>query len=140
MKFKTVLIGLCAMFLSSGVFAQGIDFQLAKMKSDGTFCEIFFNVTNKSGLNITFGNADIALREKDGSIIAKGTLLFRRIKKGEASVASSLVGDENCSPIKIIELQLIAVEVDGNLTTSGPVLSKVNNGAKSSGVRGVVVK
>ena len=37
--------------------SQGIDFQLAKLKSGVYKCEVFFNVTNSSGLNITFGNA-----------------------------------------------------------------------------------
>ena len=47
----------------------------------------FFNVTNSSGLNITFGNADITLLEKDGSIISKIGCFLRRIKKGETEVA-----------------------------------------------------
>ena len=91
-------------------------------------------------MNITFGNADISLREKDGSIISKDTLLFRRIKKGETEVANALAGEKDCSPIKTIQIQLIAVSVDGDLITSGGVLSKVNDGKKSSSLSGVVVK
>jgi hypothetical protein len=139
MKSKILFLSFGALF-SSLVFAQGIDFQLAKMKSGSYKCEVFFNVTNNSGLNITFGNANISLREKDGSVIGKDTLLFNRVKKGETEIASALVGDKDCSPIKTIQLQLIAVEVDGDLKTSGPVLSKVNDGKKSSNVAGVIVK
>ena len=107
----------------------------------------FFNVTNSSGLNITFGNADITLLEKDGSIISKDRLLLRRIKKGETEVASRLVGERDkanynadCSIIKTIKLQLIYVEVDGEGTRSAQILSKVNGGKKSSRIAGVVVK
>jgi hypothetical protein len=139
MKSK-IIFAACSALFSSLVFAQGIDFQLAKMKSGGYKCEVFFNVTNNSGLNITFGNADISLREKDGSIISKDTLLFNRVKKGETEIATALVGDKNCSPIKTIQIQLIAVSVDGDLKTSGPALSKANDGKKSSSVPGVVVK
>jgi hypothetical protein len=139
MKCKIIFASFSALF-SSLVFAQGIDFKLAKMKSGGYKCEVFFNVTNNSGMNITFGNANISLREKDGSIISKDTLLFNRVKKGETEIATALVGDKDCSPIKTIQLQLIGVEVDGDLKTSGPVLSKVNDGKKSSSVPGVVVK
>jgi hypothetical protein len=139
MKYKIIFASFGTLF-SSLVFAQGIDFQLGKMKSGSYKCEVFFNVTNNSGMNITFGNADISLREKDGSIISKDTLLFRRVKKGETEIATALVGDKDCSPIKTIQLQLIGVEIDGDLKTSGPVLSKVNDGKKSSRVPGVVVK
>jgi hypothetical protein len=113
---------------------------LAKMRNGAYKCNLFFNVTNNSGLNITFGNADITLREKDGSIIAKETLLFNRIKKGETEVADSLAGDKDCSPITNIKIQLIAVQVDGDLKTSGPILYKVNDGKKSSSISGVIVK
>ena len=139
MKVKFFLFGFIAMF-SSIIFAQGIDFQLAKVDSSSYKCELFFNVTNNSGLNITFGNADISLREKDGSIIAKDRLLFQRIKKGQTEVATTLAGEKDCSIIKTIRLQLTAVRVDGELTTSDKVLSKLNDGKKSSRLTGVVVE
>ena len=43
--------------------------ELAKMDGGSFKWEVFFNVTNSCGVNITFGNADITLLEKDGSII-----------------------------------------------------------------------
>ena len=139
MKFQNVMV-IAGLVLSTSAHAQGIDFQLAKMKSGNFKCEVFFNVTNNSGLNITGGNADISSREKDGSIISKDNLFFRRIKKGESEVVQSFVGDKDCSPIKTLQLQLFSVEVDGDRILSGSVLSKVNDGKKSSSVPGVVVK
>jgi hypothetical protein len=140
MKIQSLMV-ILGLMASSLAHAQGIDFQLAKMKSGSYKCEVFFNVTNNSGLNITFGNADIALREKDGSIISKDTLLFRRIKKGQTEVATTLVtGGGDCSIIKTIRLQLIAVSIDGDLTTSDKVLSNLNDGKKSSRISGVVVE
>ena len=144
--FFSILFSFILFHVSHSWASQGIDFQLAKMKGGAWKCEVFFNVTNSSGLNITFGNADITLREKDGSIISKDTLLLNRIKKGETEVASALVGDgdfkakADCSIIKTIKLQLIYVKVDGEGTRSAQILSKVNGGKKSSRIAGVVVK
>ena len=145
--FFSILFSFILFHVSHSWASQGIDFQLAKMEGGSFKCEVFFNVTNSSGLNITFGNADITLLEKDGSIISKDRLLLRRIKKGETEVASALVGERDlanynadCSIIKTIKLQLIYVEVDGEGTRSAQILSKVNGGKKSSRIAGVVVK
>jgi hypothetical protein len=139
MKINCVIVLLATMY-SSSAYAQGIDFQLAKMESGKPFCAVFFNITNNTGLNITSGLVEMTLREKDDSIISKETLLFERIKKGETEAARSLVAGGNCSPIKTIRLQLAIVGIDGNLTDSNRVLSKVDSGKRSSRVPGVFVK
>ena len=122
--------------------AQGIDVQLSKMQSGSYKCKVLFEVTNNSGLNITFGNADLTLREKDNSIISKDTLLFNRIKKGETVVADALVGEGNCSPISSIQVQIIAVSVDGDMDykMQDKWLPIVNKGKKSSKFSNVVLK
>ena len=131
-----------SLLLPTMTCAQGINFQLSKMKSSSFKCQVFFEVTNNSGLNITFGNADLTLKEKDGSIIDKDTLLFNRVKKGETVVADALVGEGNCSIIRSIEVQLRAVSVDGdmNYKMQNTWLPVVNSGKKSSLISNVVVK
>jgi hypothetical protein len=136
---KKTLLAL-TLFGSSAVLAQGIDFELNRAVSGSYKCDLIFEVKNQTNLNITFGNADITLREQDGTIISRDTLLFSRIKSGNSVGANALAGDESCASIKSIQIVIIAVEVDGKLTTSGSVLNTVNSGRKSSRVSGIMVR
>ena len=119
---------------------QALDYQLSKMQVIYSSCELFFDITNSSKLNITFGNTDVTLREGDGSIIDKGTLLFDRVKPGQTIAGKMLTREGDCSPIKSVQLNLRAVEINGNLTDSESVLSTLDSGRKSSKAGGVTVR
>jgi hypothetical protein len=139
------LVFLSLMVAAIPCYSQGIDYKLVKIdaKQKG-FCTIYFDVTNNTNLNVTGGWADITLREADGSIINKQQLLYKRIKKGETDAVES-IGAHSCGDLKIIQLKMTAVDIDGDLYAgarqgSERMISLANGGKRTSSIKGVTLK
>ncbi len=68
------------------------------------------------------------MKEEDGSIITKDNLVFKRIKKGATKVEEALVGIGDCSPIKIINIEVYTLAVDGDVEADRLVHSYIMYG------------
>jgi hypothetical protein len=115
---KLFASGLIMMSLTGCACAQNssLKIELYSMKVPGTntaACELFWNITNQTGLNITTINFQTVLKEADGSILNSMSFQTARLKNEEEVSFRSLVGNP-CQEIKTIKFgPVFLLFVDG---------------------------